>query len=157
TANGLARDVQRYLADEPVEACPPSTMYRLRKFTRKHWRGLATAGAFVLLLAAAALASTWQAIRATLAETKSRQAETHALQAQEVGQDEGHQAVTSLYHARVGQADALRRARGMGYRAQVFNLLQQALQLDTPDKDIDKLRAEAVACLGDFVGLEPIT
>jgi WD40 repeat protein len=45
----------------------------------------------------------------------------------------------------------------MGYRAQVFNRLQQALQLDTPDKHIDKLRQEAVACLGDFVGLEPIT
>ena len=24
TASGLARDVERYLADEPVEACPPS-------------------------------------------------------------------------------------------------------------------------------------
>ena len=24
TATGLARDVRRYLADEPVEACPPS-------------------------------------------------------------------------------------------------------------------------------------
>ena len=31
TANGLARDVERYLADEPVEACPPSASYRLRK------------------------------------------------------------------------------------------------------------------------------
>ena len=57
----------------------------------------------------------------------------------------------------VEEAAALRRARGMGYRTQVFNLLQQALQLDTPDKDIDRLRDEAVACLGDFVGLEPIT
>src|SRR5262249_36550260 len=34
TANGLARDVQRYLADEPVEACPPSAGYRLRKLAR---------------------------------------------------------------------------------------------------------------------------
>src|SRR6516165_9497711 len=32
TATGLARDVQRYLWDEPVEACPPSAAYRLRKF-----------------------------------------------------------------------------------------------------------------------------
>ena len=32
TASGLARDVQRYLDDEPVEACPPSAAYRLRKF-----------------------------------------------------------------------------------------------------------------------------
>jgi hypothetical protein len=45
----------------------------------------------------------------------------------------------------------------MGYRAQVFNRLQQALELDTPDKDSDRLRDEAVGCLGDFVGLEPIT
>src|SRR6476646_6860817 len=32
TAVGLARDIERYLAEEPVEARPPSTMYRLRKF-----------------------------------------------------------------------------------------------------------------------------
>ena len=36
TASGLARDVERYLRDEPVEACPPSAGYRLRKFARKH-------------------------------------------------------------------------------------------------------------------------
>src|SRR5262249_18300820 len=32
TANGFAMDVQRYLADEAVQACPPSVGYRLRKF-----------------------------------------------------------------------------------------------------------------------------
>src|SRR5437870_4805090 len=31
TANGFARDVQAYLADEPVEACPPSARYRPSK------------------------------------------------------------------------------------------------------------------------------
>src|SRR5881227_4242220 len=36
TANGLARDVQHYLADEPVLACPPSAWYRLRKFLRRY-------------------------------------------------------------------------------------------------------------------------
>ncbi len=66
--------------------------------------------------------------------------------------------MTNLYHARVEEAAALRRARGMGYRAQAFKLLQQALELDTPDKDVDRLRDEAVACMGDFChGLEPIT
>jgi eukaryotic-like serine/threonine-protein kinase len=50
TANGLARDVQRYLADEPVEAGPPSAGYRLRKFIRRSRRLLATAA--VLALAA---------------------------------------------------------------------------------------------------------
>jgi serine/threonine protein kinase/tetratricopeptide (TPR) repeat protein len=50
TANGFARDLQRYLADEPVEAGPPSAAYRLRKLAGKHRRLLATAGAFCGLL-----------------------------------------------------------------------------------------------------------
>jgi tetratricopeptide (TPR) repeat protein len=36
TANGLAMDLQRYLADEPVAAGPPSAAYRLRKFVRRN-------------------------------------------------------------------------------------------------------------------------
>jgi serine/threonine protein kinase/tetratricopeptide (TPR) repeat protein len=36
TADGLARDVRRYLADEPVLAGPPSVVYRLRKLARRH-------------------------------------------------------------------------------------------------------------------------
>jgi tetratricopeptide (TPR) repeat protein len=43
TANGFAADVQRYLADEPVLACPPSAGYRLRKFARRNKGGLAAA------------------------------------------------------------------------------------------------------------------
>jgi WD40 repeat protein/serine/threonine protein kinase len=58
TANGLAGDLERYLADEPVQACPPSAGYRFRKFARRHKAALA-AGALVsvaLLVAVAALA-----------------------------------------------------------------------------------------------------
>jgi tetratricopeptide (TPR) repeat protein len=50
TANGLARDIQRYLADEPVEACPPSAGYRLKKFARRHKAGLAVAGLVLFFL-----------------------------------------------------------------------------------------------------------
>jgi eukaryotic-like serine/threonine-protein kinase len=35
TASALSADVQRYLRDEPVEACPPSAWYRFRKFARR--------------------------------------------------------------------------------------------------------------------------
>src|SRR5262245_14120734 len=52
TANGLARDLLRYLADEPVEACPPSATYRFRKFARKYKKALATVTAFAALLVA---------------------------------------------------------------------------------------------------------
>src|SRR5258707_7533079 len=48
----LARDVQRHLADEPLEACPPSVVYRLRKYARRHWAAIATAVGFMGLLLA---------------------------------------------------------------------------------------------------------
>jgi serine/threonine protein kinase/tetratricopeptide (TPR) repeat protein len=53
TANGLALDLQRYLSDEPVEACPPSAWYRWRKFARRHKAALAVAAVilfFIVLL-----------------------------------------------------------------------------------------------------------
>jgi serine/threonine protein kinase len=71
TANGLARDVQRFLHDEPVEACPPSTGYRLKKFARKNRQLLATAMAFVLLLVLGTLFSVFQAWRARAAEQQA--------------------------------------------------------------------------------------
>ncbi len=51
TANGFASDVQRYLADEPVQACPPSAGYRLRKFARRNKGGLAVATLVLFFLA----------------------------------------------------------------------------------------------------------
>src|SRR5207248_84966 len=68
TANGFAMDIQRYLADEPVLAGPPSATYRVRKFTRKHRMALLTAALIGLLLVAGVAVSTGQAIRATRAE-----------------------------------------------------------------------------------------
>ena len=49
SAAALAQDIQRYLADEPVLACPPSLGYRLAKWSRKH-RGVLTLAAATLLI-----------------------------------------------------------------------------------------------------------
>src|SRR5262249_25412074 len=48
TANGLARDIERYLHDEPVEAHPPSAGHRFKKLVRRH-KGPVLATALVLL------------------------------------------------------------------------------------------------------------
>ena len=53
SATGLAKDVERYLKDEPVEACPPSIGYRLRRVLRRHRRPAAVAAAVAALLLAA--------------------------------------------------------------------------------------------------------
>ncbi len=50
TANGFAADVQRYLADEAVQACPPSAWYRFRKFARRQKTGLVIATVLTLAL-----------------------------------------------------------------------------------------------------------
>jgi serine/threonine protein kinase/tetratricopeptide (TPR) repeat protein len=68
TANGLARDIDRYLHDQPVEACPPSAVYRFRKFARRNRVGLATALLVSAALVMGTVFSTWQAVRATRAE-----------------------------------------------------------------------------------------
>jgi serine/threonine protein kinase/tetratricopeptide (TPR) repeat protein len=73
TANGLARDLQRYLADEPVEACPPSAGYRLGKVARRHRVALMTAAAFAALLLLATGVSVWLAVRARQAEQLASQ------------------------------------------------------------------------------------
>ncbi len=73
TASGLARDIQRYLADEAVEACPPSATYRLRKLAWKHRRGLAMAAALLLLVVVAALVSTSLAVWAVREERLANQ------------------------------------------------------------------------------------
>ena len=74
TANGFARDIERYLNDEAVEACPPSAGYRLRKLTRRYKTPLRVAAALFLVLVTGVIVSTWQAIRAMQAEEAANSA-----------------------------------------------------------------------------------
>jgi WD40 repeat protein/serine/threonine protein kinase len=66
TASSFAADVQRYLHDEPVEACPPSVLYRFRKFARRNKAALVTAAAItitVLMAGAVSSGLIWRANR----------------------------------------------------------------------------------------------
>ena len=64
TANGFAADVQRYLADEPVQACPPSAGYRLRKFARRNRGPVSAAGVVLLALIGGVVGTTLGLVRA---------------------------------------------------------------------------------------------
>ncbi len=67
----FASDIRRYLANEPVLASPPGSMYRLRKFVRRHRTAVAGCVAGILLLLGGVVATTSQAIRATRAEREA--------------------------------------------------------------------------------------
>ncbi len=72
SASAFATDVERYLNDDAVAACPPSASYRLRKYVRRNRRTLLPAGIVALALVTATAVSSWQAVRAQDAQ---RQAE----------------------------------------------------------------------------------
>src|SRR5439155_1567058 len=59
TANAFALDVQRYLADEPVLACPPSAGDRLRKVAGRHKGRLAVAAGVFLAVTVMAVSIGW--------------------------------------------------------------------------------------------------
>ena len=64
TANGLARDIDRYLNDEPVEASSPGTGYRLRKFVRRNRGPVLAASLLLVALAGGVVGTTVGLVRA---------------------------------------------------------------------------------------------
>jgi predicted Ser/Thr protein kinase len=68
SAAGLAGDVRRYLADEPITARPASTAYQLRKLARRHRAVVAGGAVAASALVAGTAASAWSAVRARAAE-----------------------------------------------------------------------------------------
>jgi serine/threonine protein kinase len=71
SASAFAADVQRYLRDEPVVACPPSAGYRLRKFLRRNLGVVLAASVMVLLLLAGTVGTTAGLFRALAAERQA--------------------------------------------------------------------------------------
>jgi WD40 repeat protein/serine/threonine protein kinase len=69
TASNLAKDIGRFLRDEPAEASPPSAAYRMRKFARRYRKTLAVVATVTILLLAATVISSWEAVRANRART----------------------------------------------------------------------------------------
>jgi tetratricopeptide (TPR) repeat protein len=80
TANALAADVQRYLADEPVLAGPPSAWYRCRKFVQRHTMGLAIAGVVLSCLALLGGGIGWMAGERAVRRAKNAAVFEEALQ-----------------------------------------------------------------------------
>ena len=117
TANSFADDIERFLKDEPVEACPPSRRYRLGKFVRKHRAGLIVAVIFVALLLVSIAVSSWLAARAIVAEGKTRAALNEARR----------QTAVQMLERGLGLCEQRQEARGMLW-------LARSLQ-EVPDED----------------------
>jgi WD40 repeat protein/serine/threonine protein kinase len=87
TAAAFAADVQRYLNDEAVEACPPSVRYRFRKFARRNKAALLTGSAIAvaMLVAVGSLISGVVILAASNANVHHEQQQTQQALEREKG------------------------------------------------------------------------
>jgi serine/threonine protein kinase/tetratricopeptide (TPR) repeat protein len=155
TANGLARDLERYLADDPVEACPPSAAYRVKKVLRRY-RGPVLGAAVVLLaLVAGVVASTWQAVRATRAERAAMLAWEQEAQQRQKAEEQRNRAVQAeavalaneqktrelsvqiedlvvVFNANLGQLSFANLDFAIGFHEQMLAALREVLPPDHP-------------------------
>ena len=163
TAIGLAADLKRHLNNEPVVARPPSTAYKFQKAFRRNKLAFGAAAAVLLALLLGLGVSIWQYVGKSRAELEQRrlrdQADKRAREASDAQAQAAQQrdlARGRLFDSYVREARSIRKARQVGYRNEAFARLKDALALGTAHADMGLLRKEAVACLGDWVGLDPI-
>jgi WD40 repeat protein/predicted Ser/Thr protein kinase len=106
SAADLAADLRRWLANEPILARPPSALYHLRKFARRHRAlvggVLATGVALVLGLVGTILFAVAEAQQRGQAEQNAQQAEQNALAAN----NEKREALCQAYRASLAAASA---------------------------------------------------
>ncbi|MCE3017839.1 MAG: hypothetical protein LW870_18430 [Pirellula sp.] len=74
TANGLARDIERFLNEEAVEACPPSNIYRLKKLFNKHRGKVIAASLLVVSVLLGIIGTTFGFIESWRAASKLKEA-----------------------------------------------------------------------------------
>jgi serine/threonine protein kinase/WD40 repeat protein len=158
TANNFAADVMRYLSDQPIEARPPSAVYRFSKFARRHKMGLVSAALVTLALVAGSGISLGQAVRATAAAASERLALTELGKEQQATrrelqhtQEAREKATRELFDSLVAQARANRLSRRIGQRYGTFEILGNAIaiarELKLPAEHFLEMRNEALAAM----------
>jgi tetratricopeptide (TPR) repeat protein len=102
TARGFALDIEHYLQDEPVQARPPSRLYRLHKLVRRNKATFAALSATVLALIVGLTVSTWLFVRASNAERQQTRLRMMAEEREKVAR-----AAILLNQKKPDEADAL--------------------------------------------------
>ncbi len=108
SAAALAADIARHLASEPVEAGPPSALYRFRKLVRRNRLAFASAAIIFLLLVGGIAASIWQAVRAKRAEGQANEQAVRAAKAESLARSQLEEAAQS---DRLNAGEMLRQGR----------------------------------------------
>src|SRR4030095_12564740 len=76
TANGFAKDIERHLTNEPVQARPPSRAYQFQKLVRRNKLAVAATAAVTTALVIGLGAATWMFFKERAARQRAELAET---------------------------------------------------------------------------------
>jgi WD40 repeat protein len=159
TVSAFAADVQHYLRDEAVQACPPSTWYRLRKLARRNKVLFTTTSIVALIMLAAAATITWKWLEAEIAREKERQAKRLAQAASEQARVDRDRAVKAELNERLELGKSLlalgtakQRTGLAGQRFTSLKLLGRAAQIlrsfPQGGQFLPEARDQAITALG---------
>jgi tetratricopeptide (TPR) repeat protein len=112
TPGSFAEDIERYLHDEAITARPPSGTYRLKKLIQRNKTAVITTALVALALLAGIGLATWQAVRATHAESEALVAANAAKAAAEREAKARDQAVLAASAERQAKNEALLAVQG---------------------------------------------
>jgi hypothetical protein len=138
TANDLARDVEHYLADEVVEARPPSPGYRLCKLARRH-KGLVLAASLVVL---ALFGTTFALIEAKRQEGLALTAQQQEGERAEAEAKERRRAVTAEAEALAQKKQAETNAAEAKDKLELATAVTEFLQIDLLGQAGSKAQAD---------------
>ena len=132
TANGLAKDIQRYLSGDSVEACPPTLAYRLRKAYRKNRAAVLTSAAFAAMLLVATSVSIAFALHAReqRREADAERDEKEQARLAEAGQRNLAEAAQQKAQQERDAAKAARDELRRSHYAASMNLINTAWEAD---------------------------
>ena len=152
TADAFAGDIERYLNDEPVTACPPSAAYRFKKFVVRNKGPLFAVAVVAAALLLGVVISTWQAIRATKAERLAEERLAAEGVAHEGTRQAERESLERLLDSYLAQAKASRRSGQPGQRLGSLKAIREAAtlipRLGLGDEERLELRNEAIAAMG---------
>jgi len=126
SAEELARDLERWLAGDPIQARPLGRLTTTWRWGRRHPLATTLGAALVLALAGVVVATSVAAVRVRQAEKRAE---------------------AQLANARVSEARALRLRGAWGGRSEGLRLLREAATLDTSEDLQLEARNEVLALL----------
>ncbi|MHC4743512.1 MAG: protein kinase domain-containing protein, partial [Planctomycetota bacterium] len=111
--NALAKDIRRHLDNDPVEAGPPDTLYRIRKFIKKRRKTVATAAIIAALLIIGLIATTTLYFIAEKARNQEALARTAAEKAKKTADEKAEHLRRANYVNSIQLANAKYKERNV--------------------------------------------